>query len=432
MHAVIAPVLAQLIALGVTDRTEARYVSTQGEGHYEASTLPSANLRIGWKRVSLTLAYTPSFTVVPLESEPRDLRLFHTGLVAMDYQFRRGSFTLLNAVGYGQTNFQTLAIAPGTGPTPVQPGSTTPGGSATQPPASGGTTGTGGTGAMTGNTPTAPNAGLPVARPATVVYANYRIAASGKYALARASSLSATVGYSVAGGVDESSRVYYPPVRGPDATFSAKYAPDGRNSISLALAAQSVLQPDQTSTALVSLTSGYTHLFDKRTSLDVGIGVAYARNPRPLHWNGQVIDVVYNSIYPTARAVLSRTERVARGILSTNLGFAAAPFLDFTSGVVDPRIAAAANVGWGRDRVSFNASLLSAISIANVVQSGTPGVSSVSGSLGVSYRFSKMFALDGGVRGAWQKSVNGKIALMPPTAAAFVGLTFALPVLTPH
>jgi hypothetical protein len=70
MSPLFGPILAQIVALGVADRTEGRYI-VNGDKHTEAVTTPRVNLNLGWKHSALNLGYGPSVTVTPLGWDSR-------------------------------------------------------------------------------------------------------------------------------------------------------------------------------------------------------------------------------------------------------------------------------------------------------------------------------------------------------------------------
>src|SRR3954470_4496132 len=113
MLSLLAPILAQLVTLNVGDRTEARYISGD-DTHLEGATRPFAGLNFGWKRSALTLAYTPSVTVTPLERKPRNVLVFQGASLRASYRWRLTTLTLSEFVGFGELNFRVQALpAPG-------------------------------------------------------------------------------------------------------------------------------------------------------------------------------------------------------------------------------------------------------------------------------------------------------------------------------
>src|SRR4051794_48086 len=94
-------IFAQLVTLSVGDRTEARYIVAPDDKHYEASTRPVVALDTRWRHSSLTLSYGPTITVVPLESEPRQVFVFHGASLVLQRNFRYSSIALSETLGYG-------------------------------------------------------------------------------------------------------------------------------------------------------------------------------------------------------------------------------------------------------------------------------------------------------------------------------------------
>ncbi len=64
MLSLFAPLLAQLVTVSVSDRTEARLVVADdpvyGKSHYEAGTYPAVSLGVAKERLILSLSYTPA------------------------------------------------------------------------------------------------------------------------------------------------------------------------------------------------------------------------------------------------------------------------------------------------------------------------------------------------------------------------------------
>src|SRR6185369_4188573 len=151
MLTLLAPILAQLVTLNVGDRTAVRYLSV-GDTHWEGSTAPIVGLNFGWKRGAIGLAYSPSFTMRPLEKRPRDVLLFQFATVTASYAWRKTTLSLIEGLGYGQFTLQVQALAdPGANPAISQaPGSPTSTGGTNQPNTPGGTTPGGTTGNMMG------------------------------------------------------------------------------------------------------------------------------------------------------------------------------------------------------------------------------------------------------------------------------------------
>jgi hypothetical protein len=429
MHAVLAPVLAQLITLGLADRSEGRYVVSEGYRHFEATTIPVAGLVMDWPRFYLRLTYSPNLTVAPLDTSSHDLYVIHAGTITAGYRMKRADLSLGESASYGTSNFRRLAVAPGATAPPAQAGNVQPSGSGMMPSTPPPTT-TGGTGTATPGGGT--TSGQTRAVNQRVRYASFRTFASAGYEVARLSTAALTVGYTATGGTDSASKKIYPPVQGPDAMATYTVGFDARNRALFMLMVQVAHQRNNIDTELAQLSTTYTHLFTKTLQGDVGVGIAYTRTPEVLvPANGQqpmVLGPVANSIFPTGHASVTQTGRLSRGQYTLAFNVSSAPVLNFTTipASVDPRVGFGGNFGWNRDRIGFTAAAGSSVSVT----SNATGLSYVTANAGVTYRLAEALSLDGGVRMAWQKT-NLKTTI-PLTGAAYVGLSFALPPISNH
>src|SRR5450432_3170664 len=145
MSPLFGPILAQLVTLGLSDRSEARHVVTD-DSYSEVGTYPHVSLNFGWRHATLTLGYGPSLTLTPLEAKDPSLVVFHSASLSMSNRWRRTTVTASESLGYGEVDFRTQALAaPGTAPVTSVPGDMTglpagnTSGGTTTPPANGGT-----------------------------------------------------------------------------------------------------------------------------------------------------------------------------------------------------------------------------------------------------------------------------------------------------
>src|SRR5258706_14765379 len=109
MSPLLVPLLAQLIDLKVADRTEARYVKYDSQ-RYEGTTNPKATLSVKARKTSGFLSYGPRLTLVPLETTPRTLLVFHEAAGGVTYAIRRSQLTLNSFFGIGEVNFRFVGI----------------------------------------------------------------------------------------------------------------------------------------------------------------------------------------------------------------------------------------------------------------------------------------------------------------------------------
>jgi hypothetical protein len=245
-----------------------------------------------------------------------------------------------------------------------------------------------------------------------VRYGSYRSSASLDHVMSRALSLRLSGGYTIAGGADRESRATIPLVRGPDATASGGYAPDGRNTFTTTLASQLAYSENGDDAFVATLSEDYLHRFTRHTSTTVGAGIALSRaKPRdglPLY-----------GVYPTGRAGVTHDGRAAGGTYSLTLAATTAPVLDLTTASVDPRLGGSLTASWTRRRFSLTAAGGTALSLT---PERSTALDTISSSLTASYDLGAGFLVDAGVRGVWQR--YGGNTLIQPSAVLFAGLAF--------
>jgi hypothetical protein len=431
MHALLAPLLAQLVTLAVGDRVEGHYVLSQTK-YFESSntTTPGVALTLDWRRAELGFGYQPTFTVVPLEKTPRSVLLIHRAALDGRYRWRRTSLALSEAVSFGIRDLRREALAANQGvpnqtaapdqqkPAPPPEGSGT---GVAMPPAGGAGTGTAGTGAPAPNGAPANGATNPAVQSlaAKVRYGSFRSSASLDRIVSRPLSLRLTAGYTLAGGTDREAQRTLPLARGPDATASMHLALDGRNALTTSVTSQLIYSEDGGNAFVAALSQDYSHQFTRRTSSSVGAGVALTRSeppPAPVT-PGAAIALPLYSVYPTARASIGHTERLAHGMLAVSLSATAAPVLDVITTTIDPRLGGNFSTAWSRNRFSIGATAATALSLA---PGSKTAFDSILTALTVRFNVGAGFEADGGVRGVWQK--YGGVAVIQPSAVLFAGL----------
>jgi len=431
MHGLLAPVLAQIVTLGLAERLEARYIVTSGNGQAPGAnaaqvapntfdgintTTPAGALSFDLRRASITIAYAPRFTLVPLFETPRELLVLHRGLVSADYHWRRTTFGVGASASYGERDFQLEALMPrqtvpvsapttqGQPTSPTQPGQTPP----NQNPPAGGTANSGapsGTGSVT--TPTRPTQ---TAGP--VYYAEFRTFATLEHAISRPFSLRFAVGYYKSGAIHEADRINYPISQGPDTTISGRYTVDSRNIFTSNLTAVYTRNELGNKAFYSTLSEDYSHKFSRHTTGIVGAGVSFGRTEPagylPLY-----------SIYPTFRVGIAHSSRLARGVLTLTLDVNSTPAMDLNYATVDPRIGTIANIMWARDRFSIAANAASTLSIT---RSAYHTFDSILTSLTAAYNIGAGFSVDAGSRTTWQRYDNQQT--IPQTWVFFAGISY--------
>jgi hypothetical protein len=418
MHALLAPVLAQLVTLALGDRIEAHYVADRTSRYFEAmnTMVPGAALSLDWKRATVGVGYLPTLTFVPLIHTPREVYLYHRGLVTGQYRFRHTTIGISQLAGFGERNFQLEALAPQQAPVAVQgtQGNQTGQQPPRNPPA-GATTGSGTTGTNQPTQPTQPTQpNRPVRSDEAVPFGELRTAAFVDQVVSKAVSFRLQGGYSVSGGTSHDAQHLYPLARGPDGAASVRYVVDTRNSFATTLTGQLLFSEVGTDSFVANATEDYTHLFTRRTTGTLGVGVSFTRSE-------PVCNLVLVSIYPTGRAGLSHTDRLARGTLTFSLTLSSSPVLDLTTGAVDPRVAGALTTSWGRDRFTSSASVSTTLSLD---RGSLQAFNSVYSQFSIRYDVGAGFATDAGARAVWQ--TYGGDTSITPSIVLFVGLNWGL------
>ncbi len=403
MPFLLAPLLGQIVTLGASDRTEARAVFESGNATTEGSTSPAVGLAVSGRKASLALGYNPTFTLRPLETEPRELLVSHlaTAGVAYTHRMRRMQLTLRESASYTESNPRAdilLAASPiaetpvpGTEPDPAAPDADPDFPDAT-----------------TANPARAPDEMVRVGSLTTAL--------EWSYASSSRTTWSASAAHNVSSGLDRDSRREYP------LTFSEQVGAGWRNSLtrrdtlSLGTTLTHSAGSNDAFVWLLDTNTSWTHAINRRTVSNVGAGASasYVRTEE-----GEKLI----TIYPTGGASLRYGTVLARGRLGLGVSVSVAPVVDRTRATVDPRIGAAADATWSRDRTTLNATLGSAISVAG----DQNAFNSIGASASVAYDLGAGFSADAGVRTAWQ--TLGGDTLIPPVWGVFIGVSWqgALP-----
>ena len=424
MLPLVAPIFAQLITLGVADRSEVRYLRQEADKltpavqRWEASTNPDVRLSFRTRRSTLTLAYVPSLLITPLDHPPRQRLLFHNIRLLESYTWQRTTLSFSSNVGFGKVNLRAAGLqAPVTGlvptdttTTPAQPNQTPQDPNAPGTPATPTTPGT----ATPGTTTQPGQAGLV---DKIVQHIAWTSTLSLAQNLTRRWTLGSFVGYSIDGGLDAASTKAYPFTRGSSVGASSTYTYllSARHSFITSLNAQQLWSSNDNNVAALLGTENWVHVITPRTRNTAGAGLSVTRFSEA---NGRV----GVSIFPTFNATISHEASVARGFLDLSAGAYAAPALDPVRATVDPRLGTSAVVRWSNKRFAATASGNAAISLARTADNAN-AIDSVNGSLILTYSIVDGFLVDGGVRGI-ARSFAGQSSI-PPSWAGFVGVTFA-------
>jgi hypothetical protein len=404
MLILFGPIIAQLVSISAGDRTEGR-VAVTDTATYVATTRPAVSLALLDKQLRLQLQYSPSFTLAPLESNPQ-LLVFQTAGLTVSYGWRHTTLTVSQSVGWGTQNFQLLATGGAANP-PATTSPPTNGTGGTTP--SGGTpSGTGGQAQGSGQTT------VPRFLNRNIRYLMWTSSVSTNHALSRTTSLGAALAYTSAGSVETAEKANYPTVKDAVASLSLNDRIERQDSLGSTLFVQRSTSSNGSDAVVVGTTESWNHNFDARTSTQLGAGLAGSRVSRTDGY------IAY-SIYPTFVGSLVDATRLWGGSLATSLTVGSSPALDPVTLVVDPRISLAGSVGWQRDRFSATCGGNTAFSVSGHQQNA---LSTVGAGGGIAYQFVKAFAMDAGVRTAYQ--VYQGQPVLPFTYAAYVGMTLGL------
>jgi hypothetical protein len=420
MLPLLAPVFAQLITLGVHDRTEARYLDSY-DSRYEASTAPGVELTFTWPRYDLSLGYDTSLLVTPLEEQPRELLVYHTASFVTSYRFRHTVLSLSSTGSFGEVNFIVQPLQTATPLTPDDVTGDAPGAAEPEPaqpnapaqPQPGATPG-----AMPG---AMPGVGAVPLQPRvfnrTVRYGTWATTANVAHDASRELKLNAFASYNMGGALDEAERANYPLTRGTVVGVAAANTKvwSARDGFVTSLSLQQAWSSAGNRALSGVARETWNHKFDKRLSGFLGGGVSVTRISQD---NG----LVAISVFPDFATGLAYQRLLARGTLSFALGAYSTPVLDPLRATVDPRIGTAGSIGWSRDR--FSTSLSGGLAISTAPKDANQGAfDSYQASYVASYQLADWFGLDAGGRLAKQQYQETNT--VPLSYAVFLGVNLA-------
>lgn len=422
MSPLLVPLFAQLVSLGLGNRTEARYVDYEIE-QFEGSTSPHAELAVRTRRADFSLGYGPTLTLQPLEKKPRELLVFHDASASAGYRFRHTRLTLASSLGLGETNFRLAALRGPGAPTMDAEGDTGSGGE--EPSADPEQPGSEPTepAAPTAAAPEVPDPSQPGsesgAEQLQIVdrVVRYYISST-TLGLAHEPmkdvSLSVQTGHYRAGGLDDVSRELYPELRGWFVGGSAGYTHRLTSRDAFASSASLVKTWSSTGSEAATLNGQevWQHVIDSRTTTALGAGLNITRFSQDNGLRGF-------SVFPTFQAALAHQLTLWRGALSLTVFAYSTPALDPLRALVDPRVGVGGNLSYVRERFSLNLGGGSALSLAPE-DHDTGAIDSAQADGSVAYRIAEMLEVDAGARYVRQ-AVQG-VTVLPSSYAAYVGI----------
>jgi hypothetical protein len=262
-----------------------------------------------------------------------------------------------------------------------------------------------------------PPAGVQVVAPGLVEYGSSRSVLRAVDRLARRWTLTLSVEYAVQGGIDGQSQAVLPLVRGPRGDGLLAYALSRRD----ALETRVMVQRSDTSTGICSpfivpgvltnpaqpcdpqgqigeVTEGWRRALSRTTTVSIGAGVSVAQVRFQDAQDG--FDTV---VFPTATASAQYLRRVEDNTRVVRFDFAAAPFVDLRTGLVDERAQALGTLEFPTHKVLYSGILGASRSIASPF---LQPLTSLQATAEAEYRVSRVVGVGGGVRYFWQEQTG--------------------------
>ncbi len=271
-----------------------------------------------------------------------------------------------------------------------------------------------------------------LSQPGNVYYLSSRSVLTATDRVSRRWTLALTTEYAVQGGLDAPSRLVMPFVRGPRAEVTATYALSRRDDLETSVMAQRsdtsegycspyiapsyLPQPGQLCAPVGQVgqfTEGLRHALSNEAHLSAAVGVAGAQ----VRFQ-DVQSQFDNAVFPVATAGLEWSRRGEGEPRTLRLDFAAAPFIDLRSGIVDERAQVTGSLHIPMRDLVYSGTLGATRSIASPF---VLPMTSFQSDAEVEYLVSKVVGVGGGVRYLWQDQVGlGTLSL----AIVFAQVTF--------
>ncbi|HYP90956.1 MAG TPA: hypothetical protein VEQ59_22475 [Polyangiaceae bacterium] len=423
MSPLLAPLFAQLVSLQLGDRTEGRYADFNGDRRYEASSAPVIGLGVSSRETTFQLLYSPSLLMTPVDRPPRELYVFHQVAATAGYALKRTQVSFGSSFAIGSLNLKLIGVqgvllpangnTVGTGvPTASIPPTGTP--TTTDAP----TTGTGTTTPTPGVLPTNTPGGPVTKEPGIDQKVRFYVVTNTlavTHLLSKNVRFTVTGSSSIASGMDEASRAFYPTLRGWSlgANTGYVYATSKRDSFNSNASFLKTWSSNDNEAATLNLTESWLHQFGPRTTGSIGAGFNVTRFSQPDNLAGF-------SVFPTFSASASHRVPLGRGGLSFSLAAYSSPALDPLRALVDPRVGLSGNIAYTRRKLTLSTS--GGVSFSYAPEgSHASAVNSVQGEARASYAVASVASLDTGARIARQ--TYGDATVIPTSWAAFVGIT---------
>jgi len=371
------PVAADVVAsLALSDRTETRVRDpgdNPGEPSLDVATTPDARLTLVSPRTSFMLAYTPRLTLWDINDIGFKPLWLHAGTARLDWKDEHTSIYASQDASYGATNFASLILGPTT------------------------------------------SEGIPprvdvIPTPQIIQYES-STSSLGTRLEGRRWALRTDVGYQLAGGADEASRLVVPLQKGPAGDAVMTLASSPVDHLPLTLTASETTFSSGPEILIGEADEGWLHRWSAVTETGFTLGVSEARvQPSP-------IVPSYTQTNPVADAVLEQRLWAYDGVLSLRVDARLGPVVNRLLGIVDERVQCNVLSKWTRGPFAASGFASAAQSVPT---DGPYATELVSGELDLSYTATEAVVFDAGLRGFWQRANQPVVAVSVPGATEIV------------
>ncbi len=406
---VLLEVSSAAVSYTVSARVDSRVRSNEVEAEDAPSiagdtdVVPTLGLERRDGNVLLQLDYAPRISLREVTVQPRT-EVQHTGRLAANWRPERGlSFRLSEELTLGSVNLFTTDVGTGTPLDPADP--LDPGGDPdgpVRPPDD------------------APLSPLPGGDTVYFLSSATSLNVDTSW-LGRRWQLSASTGFSVSGGLDETARETVPLQYGPRFDVSLSRALSSLSAMTTSVGVSQSRFSNGANNTVVTLTENWGRRWSRRTSLEAGFGASLVRaqeaTPTEEPVDGEApegprVGVLPNLTFGVNHRVPSRTAD-----FTGRVGLRLSPFVDRLTGRVYPRADLTMSGTWALGpRVRVSPSLGTAFAVG-----GATGDRIVSGGLTGSWTLSRVVSVDADMRSTWSRSPELPAARL--NWAATLGLT---------
>ncbi|HTQ46646.1 MAG TPA: hypothetical protein VMI75_28025 [Polyangiaceae bacterium] len=366
----------------LSDRFEVRGRDTAGVLGVDLADVPTAKVVVTNRRWAYQLDYS-ALAMLPDVELGISPQLLQSADLGVSWRNRRVRIGVTEYATYGQENSTYLLGGPAT--TVVQPLTPTPVGGGTQL----------------------------LAQPATLLYGSSRTVLASELVLSRRWSGTASIEYSMQGGLDAPSRLYLPLVSGPRADATATYALTQIDALETrASALESTATSSPCSPVVINVPTGascdpsaqevlvtetWRHRLSRTWTSALGAGASFLR--------GRLRDTqpYEQFVYPVGSASVERATGPLEKRNVIRLQALVTPVLDVRIGVLDERGLATFDISQRFGNTMVSGGVAAAHSIESpLVQPAT----TFQTTLETDVRLSPIVSVGGGIRYAWQEQAG--------------------------